>query len=86
VGEHARSYIAEIKRQFKDAGETNPVDYYFSRITFEAEKDENIRRELQEVKTKLQLPPDQVDLLIKEGGSLLHDSPDFKRLCKDLGI
>lgn len=84
--EQARTYIAEIKRQFKDAGETSPVEYYFSRITFEAEKDEDIRRQLQEVNTKLQLPPEQVALLIKEGGRLLHESPDFKRLCKDIGI
>lgn len=81
-----RSFIENINTDFKDAGEDNPIGFYFSRVTFEAEQDEKIRRELQETGTRLQLPDEKVALLIEAGKRLLKQSPDFQRLSRDLGV
>lgn len=84
--EQVRSYIENFNSQFTDAGEEPPVKFYFARVTFEAEKDAKIRRELQEIATKLQLPQKEVDLLVEEGGRLLRQSSNFQSLLNDLGI
>lgn len=84
--EQVRSYIETIKVQFEDADEKSPIEFYFSRVTFEAEKDVKIRRELQKIKTKLQLPENEVKLLVEAGGRLLRQSPDFQRLCQEIGL
>ncbi|MEN8136181.1 MAG: patatin-like phospholipase family protein [Thermodesulfobacteriota bacterium] len=84
--EQVRSYIENFNNQFKDAGEKPPVKFYFSRVTFEAEKDPQIRRKLQKIKTKLQLPKKKVDLLVEAGGRLLRQSSNFQSLLDDLGI
>ena len=55
-------------------------------MAFEAEKDVKVRHALQKIKTKLQLPENEVKLLVKAGGRLLRQSPDFQRLCKAVGI
>ncbi len=81
-----RSYITDLKRQFEDANEKAPIEFYFSRVTFEAEKDVKVRHALQKIKTKLQLPENEVKLLVKAGGRLLRQSHDFQRLCKAVGI
>ena len=82
--EQVRTYIEARQRQFTDAKEKDPIEFYFSRVAFEAEKNDEVRRKLQEIKTKLQLPKEQVDLLIKAGRRLLRQSPDFKRLQRTL--
>lgn len=84
--EQVRSYIEAIKMQFEDADEESPIEFYFSRVTFEAEKDVNIRRELQKIKTSLQLPEKEVKLLVEAGGRLLRQSPDFQRLRQEIGM
>ena len=84
--EQVRSYIRDLKMQFEDADEDNPIEFYFSRLAFEAEKDAEVRRDLEEIKTKLQLPEEEIKLLVEAGGRLLRQSPDFQRLRQYLGI
>ncbi|MBU0484186.1 MAG: patatin-like phospholipase family protein [Proteobacteria bacterium] len=84
--EQVRSYIETWNSQFDDNDEKSPIKFYFSRVAFEAEKDPELRRDLQEIKTKLQLPKKAVKLLIDAGGRLLRQSPDFQNLRRDLGI
>lgn len=84
--EQVRSYIETIKSQFEDAEEESPIEYYFSRVTFEAEPDPELRRQLQEIETALQLPEEQVQLLTEAGGRILRRSPDYQRLLGVLGV
>lgn len=80
--ELVRTYIDAIKDILKESH----IEFYFSRVTFEAETDVKIRRELQKIKTKLQLPENEVKLLVEAGGRLLRQSPDFQRLCQEIGL
>lgn len=84
--EQVRSYIETWNTQFEDNEEESFIDFYFSRVTFEAEKDPELRRKLQQIKTTLQLPQEEVELLVSAGERLLRQSPDFQRLLHDLGI
>jgi hypothetical protein len=59
-------------------------DLYRIHVRFDAIADPSLRRELQEVPTKLQLPRATVDRLIDVAGALLDESPELERLRRDL--
>jgi NTE family protein len=57
---------------------------YFAQVTFENLKDPTERLYFNGVKTRLQLPKEQVDKVREVGGRLLREAPAFRRLLDDL--
>ncbi|HVQ60550.1 MAG TPA: patatin-like phospholipase family protein [Burkholderiales bacterium] len=57
---------------------------YFAQVTFENLKDPAERLYFNGVKTRLQLPKEQVDKVREVGGRLLREAPAFQRLLVDL--
>jgi NTE family protein len=57
---------------------------YLAEVTFENLKDAAERRNFMQIKTRLQLPKDQVDKVREVGGRLLREAPAFQRLLTDL--
>src|SRR5262249_55002338 len=56
---------------------------YFAQVTFDNLKDAE-RRYFNQVKTRLQLPREQVDKVREVAGRLLREAPAFQRLLSDL--
>ena len=57
---------------------------YFAQVTFENLKDPAERLYFKKVKTRLQLPKEQVDNVREVAGRLLREAPAFQRLLTDL--
>jgi NTE family protein len=57
---------------------------YFAQVTFENLKDPAERLYFKQVKTRLQLPKEQVDKVREVAGRLLREAPAFQRLLVDL--
>jgi len=57
---------------------------YLAQVTFENLKDPAERRYFNGVKTRLQLPKEQVDKVREVAGRLLREAPAFQRLLADL--
>jgi NTE family protein len=57
---------------------------YLAEVTFENLKDPAERRYFKQVKTRLQLPKEQVDKVREVGGRLLREAPAFQKLLADL--
>ena len=57
---------------------------YFAQVTFENLKDPAERLYFKQVKTRLQLPKEQVDKVREVAGRLLREAPAFQRLLADL--
>ncbi len=57
---------------------------YFANVTFDSLKDPAERLYFKRVKTRLQLPKEQVDKLREVGGRLLREAPAYQRLVADL--
>jgi len=62
-----------------------PAELYLIDLRFDAIPDEDAKRSLQHVDTRLQLPPEQVDLLVSWGRRLLLGSPQYGDLVDSLG-
>jgi NTE family protein len=57
---------------------------YFSQVTFDNLKDPAERKYFKQVKTRLQLPREQIDKVREVAGRLLREAPAFQRLLADL--
>jgi NTE family protein len=57
---------------------------YFAQVTFENLKDPGERAYFNQVKTRLQLPKEQIDKVREVAGRLLREAPAFRRLLDDL--
>jgi NTE family protein len=57
---------------------------YFAQVTFENLKDPAERLYFKQVKTRLQLPKEQIDKVREVAGRLLREAPAFDRLLVDL--
>ena len=57
---------------------------YFAQVTFENLRDPAERLYFKQVKTRLQLPKEQIDRVREVGGRLLREAPAFQRLLVDL--
>jgi NTE family protein len=75
---YAKMYATESDRP------PNP-ELYLIHVRFEVIDDEDLRRRLQTMPTSLQLPRDDVDLLVREAPTILEESEDYQRLLRDLG-
>ncbi|HEY4770772.1 MAG TPA: hypothetical protein VIH51_09105, partial [Myxococcales bacterium] len=59
---------------------------YFAQVTFENLKDPGERLYFKQVKTRLQLPKEQIDKVREVAGRLLREAPAFQRLLADLKL
>ena len=82
--ELARQYISAWNRQLADVGDAPPVAFYLVRVSFAAERDAALRAELEEIGTRLQLPPAQLTRVVEAGARLLRQSPGFACLLHAL--
>ena len=57
---------------------------YFAQVTFENLRDPAERQYFMGVKTRLQLPKEQIDKVREVGGRLLREAPAFQRLLSEL--
>jgi NTE family protein len=84
--EIAREFIARWNSEQLDAEGLGPqVAFYSIHVRFELEQNPEIRKRLQSIPTKLQLPSDQVDLLVLEGGALLQGAIQYRCLMEKIG-
>jgi NTE family protein len=70
------------------ARDDRPVPHpelYRVHVRFDAIGDPEAKRRLQGLGTRLQLRREDVDALVEWGGTLLRESPDYRRLLNDLG-
>ena len=58
---------------------------YRVHVRFDAIPESEAKRRMQGVATRLQLPRDEVDDLVKWGGKLLRSAPEYETLLRDLG-
>jgi NTE family protein len=61
-----------------------PPMLYLMHVRFEAVPDSDVKQQLEAVDTRLQLPRDQVDLLVTWGRRLLEESPQYRQLVADV--
>jgi len=64
---------------------TPPAEIYAIDVSFPALKDKKELEYLNLQPTTFVLQPEAVDRLRAAGGAIIMDSPEFKRLLKDLG-
>jgi NTE family protein len=84
--EMARLFAARWRQQQAGAPGVGPqVAFYVIQVRFELEQDEDKRKDLQAIKTKLQLPSKQVDLLVAKGGELLRQTVGYRCLMAKIG-
>jgi NTE family protein len=78
-----------LKEWADDWKKVNPeapksFQFYISQVSFDALLDEKEKEELSEIPTQLGLPREDVDRLRAAAKTILFNSPDFRRLAKDL--
>jgi len=61
------------------------AEIYAINVSFSALKDEAEREYLNQLPTSFALPPEAVDRLRAAAATIILDSPEFKRLLKDVG-
>jgi len=61
------------------------LDIYLIHVSFELIEDQTRRERFQSIPTKLELPQEDVDLLIDVAPELLNEDPEFHQLLQDLG-
>ena len=77
--------IEQVRDQLAAWQSANPQRRaYLAQVTFENLKDPAERAYFKGVKTRLQLPKEQVDKVREVGGRLLREAPAFQRLLSDL--
>jgi NTE family protein len=64
---------------------TPDIDLYAIDVSFSALKDAAERDYLNSLPTSFVLPPEAIDRLRAAAATIVHDSPEFKRLLKDAG-
>ncbi len=84
VEDQVRQCVGRFRKPY---GQRPPfADFYLIHITFDALKDAALRHRIEAIPTSLQLPSEDVDLVIETASELVNDSPEFQRLCEDLSI
>jgi len=62
----------------------NPIDFYLIHITFNSLPDKSKQEYFHSIPTSFSLSADQVDRLRDAATHLLHASPEFQRLIRDM--
>lgn len=81
-----REVTSSCFRAFRvtDADRPPNLDPYMVHVSFESIDDESRRQRLQTIPTTLQLPKEDIDILIKSAPELVNQAPDFQELMQDL--
>jgi hypothetical protein len=89
---HSPSDCAQKRRdkcyaRFRETAADQPPhpNLYEIHVRLEAIKDQGLRDRLERIQTSLELPPEDVDLLINAAATLLDQSDDHQRLLRDMG-
>jgi NTE family protein len=85
--------MALLRRMVKEWSERSPaagpggepLEYYVIEVTFNALPDASERQGFLDLHTSFDLPEADVNRLREVGKRILHGSPDFQRLVRDLG-
>ncbi|MGH8492890.1 MAG: patatin-like phospholipase family protein [Moraxellaceae bacterium] len=79
-----RALIEEVLQQLQEAERARGKDtqFHLVEVRFSSEKREKVNRYLNSLPTSLELPNEEIDLLIAAGRSLLRESPDFQAFLK----
>ncbi len=84
--ELARSFAAQWAAGQAGAPGVGPQAAFYSiHVRFELEPVQEVREELQAIPTQLQLPEDQVELLVEKGGELMRRSIHYRCLMRKIG-
>ncbi len=84
--EMARLFINRWNLEQRGAPGLGPqVAFYAIHVRFELEKNESDRKKLQSISTRLQLPTEQVNLLVEKGGALLEQTTQYRCLMEKIG-
>jgi NTE family protein len=97
VGQQVNRHTLELFRQLLDdwrsearhrfAMQPEPgrdaPDYYLVNLSFDQLAEADERQFLQNLPTRLSLPPETIDRLTAAGGQLLRESPEFRRLLDE---
>ena len=67
-----------------DDGHSLAFDIYLIHVSFELLEDLSRRARFQSIPTKLELPQEDIEMLIDVAPELLHEIPEFNHLLKDL--
>jgi len=67
-----------------DADTSVKFDMYLVHVSFEEMQDKARRERFQAIPTTLELPQEEIDLLIELAPELLHEDAEFQSLLKDL--
>ena len=72
--------------KFGVSNNTLPRDFniYLVHVSFELIEDKTRRERFQSIPTRLELPREDVDMLINVAPELLHENPEFNQLLRDL--
>ena len=70
--------------QSEAAASMNPIDFYLIHITFNSLPDKSKQEYFHSIPTSFSLSADQVDRLRDAATHLLHASPEFQRLIRDM--
>ncbi len=78
--------VEQVREKLAAWQSENPVERreYVAQVTFDNLKDPSERLYFKQVKTRLQLPKEQIDKVREVAGRLLREAPAFKRLLIDL--
>lgn len=76
----AQELLKELQEAEKARG--NPTQFHMVEVRFSSEKREEVNRYLNSLPTSLELPNEEIDLLIAAGRSLLRESPEFQGFLK----
>ena len=68
-----------------DENQPRKLDIYLIHVSFELIENQTRRERFQSIPTKLELPKEDVDLLIDVAPELLNEDPEFHQLLQDLG-
>ena len=76
----------ECYTRFRETANDQPPhpNLYEIHVRLEATKDPALRAKLEQIPTTLQLPPEDVELLIRAAATLLDQSEEYQRLLRDL--
>jgi NTE family protein len=71
---------------FTFSDNTPPAEFriYLIHVNFELIEDKSRRERFQSIPTALELPREDIDMLIKVAPELLHENPEFNQLLRDL--
>ncbi len=69
----------------KDTNTSVTFDMYLVHVSFEEMEDQARRERFQTIPTTLELPREDIDLLIEVAPELLHEDSEFQSLLQDLG-